>query len=357
MFLATLWNAIATEYEAEVISCQIYVIKDCVDVVGKYMTQKELEDLSEKILIALRDSDQRKLENEKLKHEEDVEEEEVELLNEDNDKEEELHVALAELIGVLFKTHKELTLPLVNVLYNNVLSKVLQPGLSDKMHKFGIYLIDDMIEHLGIELIPDIWPALSEAILLFATDKSPFVRQPAVYGIGVLAEKSKDIFALMSEICIKKVVEAINAPMMPHEHPKIHGNCKDNAISALGKIIKNQAEKIPNIKETVKYWIDNLPMKYDKEEARIQHDLLIDIILHGNMEIWAGENGQNIPQIIKVLSEIVDTKLIFETTTKKISAVLKIFYNDAKLQPVFLNVIGTLPDIQKKNIQDCLNMA
>ncbi len=74
------------------------------------------------------------------------------MLEDDNDIEEDLHVALAELIGTLFKTHKELTLPLVELLYNNILSKVLQPNLSDKMHKFGIFLIDDMIEFLGIEL-------------------------------------------------------------------------------------------------------------------------------------------------------------------------------------------------------------
>jgi hypothetical protein len=74
------------------------------------------------------------------------------MLDDDNDTEEDLHVALAELIGVLFKTHKELTLPLVDLLYNNILSKVLQPGLSDKMHKFGLFLVDDMIEFLGIEL-------------------------------------------------------------------------------------------------------------------------------------------------------------------------------------------------------------
>jgi hypothetical protein len=91
-----------------------------------------------------------------------LEEDEIELIDEDNDTEEELHVAIAELMGSLFKTHKELTLPLVDLLYNQILSKVLDPALSDKMHKFGLFLIDDMIEYLGIELIQDKWGALSE---------------------------------------------------------------------------------------------------------------------------------------------------------------------------------------------------
>ena len=36
------------------------------------------------------------------------------------------------------------------------------------MHKFGIFVIDDMIEFLGVELIKDIWPDLCEALLKFA---------------------------------------------------------------------------------------------------------------------------------------------------------------------------------------------
>ena len=40
-------------------------------------------------------------------------------------KEDNLYVALGELMGALFKTHKELTLGMVNELYNNVLSGAL----------------------------------------------------------------------------------------------------------------------------------------------------------------------------------------------------------------------------------------
>jgi hypothetical protein len=38
--------------------------------------------------------------------------------------------------------------------------------------------------------IPDKWPHLSEALLRYAVDKTCYVRQAAVYGIGLLAEKS-----------------------------------------------------------------------------------------------------------------------------------------------------------------------
>lgn len=50
-------------------------------------------------------SDKRKAENEKFKKEDDLEEDELDLINEDNDIEENLHVSIAELMGTMFKTH------------------------------------------------------------------------------------------------------------------------------------------------------------------------------------------------------------------------------------------------------------
>jgi len=245
-------------------------------------------------------------------------------------------------------------LPLVNILYNDVLTKVLQPSLSDKMHKFGIYLIDDMIEHLGIELIPDIWPALSEALLQFATDKSPLVRSPALYGIGVLAERSKEIFSMMSELCITKIIQALNIPMAPETHTKVYGHCKDNGVSALGKIIKNHAEKIPNIQEIVNFWLSSLPLHHDKEEARIAHEFFADLLLYGNAALWAGPNGENMPQIVKILVDISDTKRVNEDTNKKVATVIKLLANDEKTQTVFANVISGMSNDQKKKVQAVL---
>lgn len=62
----------------------------------------------------MKDSDERKQHNEKFKKEEELEEEEVNQLNEDNLEEDSLFVSIGDLMGILFKTHKELTLGIVN---------------------------------------------------------------------------------------------------------------------------------------------------------------------------------------------------------------------------------------------------
>jgi len=352
LFLNVLWNSASSEFEAEVIVDQITSMKDCLNEVGvKFLANEEINEISQNLIKLLMESDKRKLENEKYKTEEEVDEEEIEMLNEDTSSEEDLQVAIAELIGVLFKTHKEMTLPLVELLYTQVLSKVLQPALSDKMHKFGIFLIDDMIEFLGLELIPDKWPHLSEALIKFSNDKSCPVRQAAVYGIGVLAEKSREIFAQMAPQCINALYESLKVPQ-GDEKNKVYGHCKDNTISALGKIIKSHHDKI-NLTEVIQIWLNSLPLKFDKPEAKVQHELLTDILLN-NGQLVMGANGSNLPKIVKILAEVIDTKFCTPEIKNKIILVLNNFKANTVIIEHWNEVTAGLDEKLKKKIEDCM---
>ena len=52
----------------------------------------------------------------------------------ENDSEENLHVKIAEFIGILFKTHKDQVQTLLELIINTILPKVLETNLSSKMH-------------------------------------------------------------------------------------------------------------------------------------------------------------------------------------------------------------------------------
>lgn len=349
VFIDSLWTTIAAELDPETILHMVHAIKDIIDLCGKFMTLNEIEETSARILKVLSDSDLRKAENENYKQEEECEEEEIEVLDDDNDQEEDLHVGLAELIGVLFKTHKELTLPLVSILYSEVLTKVLKPELSDKMHKFGIYLIDDMIEYLGIELIPNEWPHLSEALLKYATDKTCFVRQAALYGIGVLALKSKDAFTLLAETAIIKILEALKI-QRGSESEKSWGFARDNAVSALGKIIQASGGKL-NVELIIPEWLNHLPMQWDRPEGRKQHALLVDIILNWNAAIVMGQNGERLPKVVKIFATIIDTKFANEEIENKITKILRALMGDDKTKALLENACKTLTELQKQRLQ------
>jgi hypothetical protein len=98
------------------------------------------------------------------------------MIKEENETEENLHVKIAEFIGVLFKTHKDQIQALLDLIINTILPKVLDKNLSAKMHQFGIFLIDDMIEHLGFQVAGGKFAEFASVLAMFAVDKVCFVR-------------------------------------------------------------------------------------------------------------------------------------------------------------------------------------
>lgn len=67
----------------------------------------------------------------------------------DTAEEEKLSVTIAEVIGVLFKTHPDQCTELFTLIYTKFLPLVLADNVSSTMNQFGIFLVDDIVEFLG----------------------------------------------------------------------------------------------------------------------------------------------------------------------------------------------------------------
>lgn len=136
---------------AEVITEIIYAISDILHQTNqKFMDAKAISITTRQIFMVLAESEKRKQENESVKNSAD--DDEHSRLDEENQQEDELHIAVSELIGMVFKTQQEVALPLANNIYSNLLSKALQPSHSSQIHTFAVNIINDMIEHLGFSL-------------------------------------------------------------------------------------------------------------------------------------------------------------------------------------------------------------
>eukprot|EP01017_Pseudomicrothorax_dubius_P048146 TRINITY_DN8710_c0_g1_i2.p1 TRINITY_DN8710_c0_g1~~TRINITY_DN8710_c0_g1_i2.p1 ORF type:complete len:359 (+),score=131.43 TRINITY_DN8710_c0_g1_i2:96-1079(+) len=311
---------------------------------GPYMTPEELNETKEKIVRLLKESDERKLENNEYLTENEVEDEDKDILQEDSSQEEILHVAIAELCGALFATHREMTLPFVHQLYENVLARVLAPDQSDRLKQFGLFLIDDMIEHLGIELIPDLWPHLSEALIRYATHPTVYVRLSAVYGIGVLALRSKEAFAEISQQCLKALYEALDTPK-GEEELKAYIHCRANVIAAFGKIIRSHPEKI-DINKVLDTWLSNLPLSKDKKEALEQHELLCEIIIADSTLVF-GSQLENLPRIANIFGTLLETKYSNAEIEKKARMIFQQMLTQENYKNALISAVGSLTAAQQ----------
>eukprot|EP01015_Nassula_variabilis_P019223 TRINITY_DN321_c0_g1_i12.p1 TRINITY_DN321_c0_g1~~TRINITY_DN321_c0_g1_i12.p1 ORF type:complete len:537 (+),score=106.57 TRINITY_DN321_c0_g1_i12:1-1611(+) len=349
-FNGVLWNAIATEFEPEVIIDQIEALREILSIAGRFLTGEEVQEYCNKIIVVLQESDNRKSENESYKHQEDVEEEEIKVLERDNEKEDELHDSVADLLGALFASHQELTLPFVEFLYTNILSKTLGNNQASNQHiNFSLQIISDMIEYLGIKHLPDKWVALTEALIKYAVYSQAVIRQPAVYALGVLAEKNPEEFQAIADHVIQTLRQAIQIPIHSQDEKIEYGNAQDNSVAALGKIVKALGDKV-NFQEILQFWLKYLPLRYDKEEAIHQHQFLTEIVMQ-RPELVLGASGENLPKVLSIFGDIVDTKISNAQIKQNIQTVLAQFMSNDSTKALTLNAVQHLSEIQKAKLQ------
>lgn len=121
------------------------------------MTQEEVRELGDKAIRIVTKSLERVQENnqadknwaaEKEEDDEDFDQEDYAMIKEENNNEFDLQFAAAEFMGILFKTHISFVAELVQRLQTEVLPHAFASD-DQKRRKFGLFVLDDMVEHLG----------------------------------------------------------------------------------------------------------------------------------------------------------------------------------------------------------------
>jgi hypothetical protein len=184
-------------------------MKDVIDEAGPgFLSQEALDSLSKHIMEMYGKSDERILENNNMAKNQDVEDEddqletdELEIIKEENKNEYDLQLSFAELIGVLFKTHKDLAMNLLNELFTNVLPPALLSEEKQKQ-KFALFILDDTVEYLGPTYLGSYWVQVASSIIKFCSSTTAGIRQAASYGIGMLAQHGGDSFNQIQNECL-----------------------------------------------------------------------------------------------------------------------------------------------------------
>lgn len=285
---------------------------------------------------------------------EDSYNEEEHLEKDVKDEIEEIQEILSEMtnvIGVLFASHKKNSEYIINTVVNNMIPKYFRTNASSFENKMGLYLIDDIIEFLGQEAIGNnLWNEMIKALITFSSNNECDLRQASLYGIGVFAKETKQNFENYSNSCLESIFKAINIASDNYDEND-WTLARENAIAALGKIIKYQRyNKSININQICPKWLSYLPINKDKSEIEEQHQLLCDIVLN-NREIIFGEYNTNCPNILRCLAKIYkNNNLSNVEIDSKIEQIFSIFINDNNLNKIYQELINSEIDskIKKK---------
>lgn len=142
--------------------------------------------------------------------------------------------------------------------------------------------MDDMVEFLGPAYLQSNYVFVAREIIKHCNSSIAAVRQAASYGIGIMAEKAGPAFSEISNDCLMGLKLAIEYQMpasVKEKKTKVKQfyHAKDNAVSALGKVIKFQAATT-DVASIVPNWLTLLPITHDVDEAKTQNEFLASML-------------------------------------------------------------------------------
>ena len=356
-YLSILVEEAVKENENEVITYLLNAVEDCIKDHGKTLTKDEVNSLFYKLFAIFDKIEKNRIQ---LNAEEDIKEEMVkkkssepkdediddyydEEIELDNIKQgiegaEEIITAFSDAIGALFKTHKEFCMDIASKMVTDVLPKYFKNTATNFEKKMGLFIMDDMVEFLGQELLSQIWSDIFKIFLQYVDHPSCEIRQAASYGLGQFITNTKNNYQMYAKDCLDILYKGLKVKMNEGEEEEFH-SAQDNVTTALGKLIKDKKEFYPNLREIYDKWIDNLPITGDLVESAGQHDILCDDILKSS-EIVFGENNKNVPQIIRILCKIVKSKYSNDDIDKKIMTILNAMKNNNA-------IVSLIPEAKK----------
>jgi len=162
-----IWKAMETEPEVENLLLHCKAMQKLITNAGAFLDQAGLEAMYLKSVHHLEQSHNRKKMTDQHKDDEEDELEVENVLEMEKEMEDEFCCQIAEILGKLFQTHKEKTLPIAAELDKKFVMNSLQPDQPPRLKKFGLFLICDIIDHLGdIAAVKSTYFEVNQSILI-----------------------------------------------------------------------------------------------------------------------------------------------------------------------------------------------
>ena len=349
--VSKLWAVMDEETEPEILIKQAISMQELVEAGGDILNPQELEGMYNKCLEHLKKSDDRKKQCDAQIDEEEDEIEVLEVHEQDKDLENQFHCNIAEIFGKLFQTHKEKALPIFEQLNNMFISTSLNDTQTDMIKKFGLFLICDSVDHLGLLIGEVKLEQFYQYLKKYSLYPMVFVRHAAVYGLGAMSLALGEKFKPCVSDSLNTLQKSLKVPVGTEED-EIYKATRDNTTSAIGKIIKStfNLHSQEELKLMLNEWLQLLPLKADKVEANIQHEFLLDLIEKHQPLIL--NRVENLDKILKSIASIWRTKSSNDALNARMSALLSTWNSD----PVMVDAMSkiTLSEKQQTWIKKAL---
>ena len=235
-----LWKLQKEEKDPGMMSDYLYYLQKQFKYSGPVLTEQELQFFYKECQDQIINSEKRKAE---LHEQYDVDEENAEdlktILRNDQSIENDLRLEIANLFGVIFQTHQQVSLKFQQQIHSDYIVPSMQHSTSDEsLAEFGLFLISDSIEHIGQYLSQETIMNYYQCIKTFALHPKENLRQTAVFSLGTLCQVLGLNFKPFFKESVQIITQGLQLPKSSEQVSIVYRTCRENTASALAKIMK-----------------------------------------------------------------------------------------------------------------------
>lgn len=163
-------------------------------------------------------------------------------------------------------------------------------------------------------------------MLLGAMSTDMELRQAALFGLGLCAQHGGAGFVPYRSEVVQTLMHVLGAP---DARNKVKESGTDNAAASLGKIAQYQPHPAPNdpvgtasLEELYSAWLTYLPLRADMQESVLVNKQLANLVESNSVPLL-GQQNSNLPRIMAIFAEVLETELVEDSTTTRIQAILQ----------------------------------
>ena len=374
LYMSKMVSAIEGETDNHVCEKYFVHLKEVIENGGEILNKQELNELFDKIVsffnnlkdrrnkLLAKKENSKNLKNNKKTNDDDSDDDNIsDLIDEDIEQIENIQSEIADNIGILLKTHKNLSEEIVSKLLKTVIPTYIQSKNTCEV-KMGLYISDDLIEFLGQDMLGDeTWNLMYKIITDLVVKDDTSTRQAAAYGIGNFAKFTTKNFDNYSKGLIDSLYNAMNIKNTENkeedddEEESGFGMAFDNMVSALGKIINYQFNSNvvqSGINELVNKWIMNLPIKYDETEYENQHEWMVDMFVVKRNLI----NESSYSHYFESLATVYQSKFSNEKINEKIKKLFEdVVKKEENIKALVNKIYEGAEDKLKRKLEKLIN--
>ena len=349
-FLNIMWTAYSREILAETMESYMGSMRVIIEATGRSMRNEQLAVLMDNIAASYQEAESRRSKSEQEMQDQDIDEDQQQELQEEIQHEENLQCSIAHLINSVLKTHQELMLPFQNMIANQILANPVTPADTPKKHIFWLVIASGVAAYLGL-YIPNQVPFLLQGIIRDLCSSNAEVREAAAQGISIIIEEDLEEFKPYVAMIYKEILNALLIKGFAKEEQRAFWKARVWTTIVLGKMLKHTNHEVGR-KKVTEIWISNLPLAYEKEEAKKQHDMLLDII-EAEPEL-AYKDEELLVHILKVFAKVVTSNLKSATFQIRMKKIMKSFAEKEETKVMLPAAIQKLDNISQIHLKKAL---